>query len=101
MISESSKQDKKAEITTSSKVPTKEWLESPAVYHVKKAHLELLQLLSSQDALILDAGCGSGTYGIILAQEGNKVAEVDISCDFVSVAKEPFHFIGQKLSGVK
>ena len=88
MISGNGKQDKRAEIITSSTVPPREWLENSTRYRIKKAHLELLQLLPSQDRLILDAGCGQGAYGIILAQEGNKVVGVDISSGFVSIARE-------------
>ena len=66
-------QDKETEIVVGSRTPEEEWLENPLVHYIKKNHLELLQLIPSQGQLILDAGCGPGTYGIMLAQEGNEV----------------------------
>ena len=72
-------QDKKAEIVAGYGVPPDEWLENPSVYKIKRAHLELLNLIPPNDSLILDCGCGPGTYGVILAQEGGKVIGIDIS----------------------
>ncbi len=80
-------QDKATEIRVSSTVPGDEWLDNPRGYHARRAHLELLQLIPSPGQLVLDAGCGPGTYGIILAEEGNEVIGVDISADSVRVAK--------------
>lgn len=82
------KQDKNAEIAVSSRSPEDEWLEDTRGYRVRRRHLELLRLIPSQGQLILDAGCGPGTYGIMLAQDGNQVIGVEISPKSVVVAKE-------------
>ena len=82
------KQDKKAEAIASSEPPEDEWLEDLRGYRVRRTHLELLQLIPSQNQLILDAGCGPGTYGIMLAQGGNHVVGVEISPESIVVAKE-------------
>ena len=68
--------------------PKDEWLEDTRGYRVRRQHLELLQLIPSQGRLILDAGCGPGTYGIMLAQDGNEVIGVEISPQATEVAKE-------------
>ncbi|MFC1943362.1 class I SAM-dependent methyltransferase [Chloroflexota bacterium] len=81
-------QDKEAEILIGSGGPEDEWLDDTRGYRVRKTHLELLQLIPSQGQLILDAGCGPGTYGIILAQKGNQVIGVEISPESVALAKE-------------
>jgi ubiquinone/menaquinone biosynthesis C-methylase UbiE len=81
-------QNKEAEIAAGSTTPPDEWLENPLVIRIKKRHLELLQLIPSQNQLILDAGCGPGTYGIILAQAGNDVIGIDISSQEIEMAKE-------------
>ena len=54
----------------------------------KKLRLQKLKLIPLQGYLILDAGCGPGTYGLLLAQEGNEVVGIDISLDAIKVAKE-------------
>jgi len=81
-------QDKEAEIAVGSGAPEDEWLEDSRGYRVRRTHLELLQLIPSQGQLILDAGCGPGTYGIMLAKEGNKVIGVEISPQATEVARE-------------
>ena len=81
-------QDKEAEIRVGHGTLEEEWLENPLVYYIKKNHLELLQLIPSQGQLILDAGCGPGTYGLMLAQEGNEVIGLEISSKAAGVAKE-------------
>jgi ubiquinone/menaquinone biosynthesis C-methylase UbiE len=81
-------QDKEAEIAVGTGTPGEEWLEDPSAYLVKRTHLELLQLIPSQGQLILDAGCGPGTYGIILAQEGNEVIGLEISPQATQVARQ-------------
>jgi len=81
-------QDKEAEIVVGAGTPGEEWLEDPKAYQVKRTHLQLLQLIPSQGQLILDAGCGPGTYGIILAQEGNDVIGVEISAKATAIAKQ-------------
>jgi len=79
-------QDKNIEKIVGSGTPDEEWLEDQSAYLVKRTHLELLRLVPSQDQLILDAGCGPGTYGVILAQEGNKVIGLEISPEATQVA---------------
>ncbi len=81
-------QDKAAETMVGSGTPEDEWLENTRGYRVRRRHLELLQLLQAQDQVILDAGCGPGTYGIMLAQGGNQVIGVEISPESVVVARE-------------
>jgi ubiquinone/menaquinone biosynthesis C-methylase UbiE len=88
MTSENRKQDKKAEAIVGSGPPEDEWLEDSRGYRVRGTHLELLKLIPSQGQLILDAGCGPGTYGIMLAQDGNQVIGVEISPESTVVAKE-------------
>jgi ubiquinone/menaquinone biosynthesis C-methylase UbiE len=80
-------QDKKAEMVSGYEVPDESWLENPLVYKVKKSHIESLHLIPPNDSLILDCGCGPGTYGIILAQEGARVIGIDISTEAVQVAQ--------------
>jgi SAM-dependent methyltransferase len=81
-------QDKEAEIAVGSGTPEDEWLEDTRGYRVRRRHLELLQLIPLQGQLILDAGCGPGTYGIMLAGDGNQVIGVEISPESTAVAKE-------------
>lgn len=82
------RQDKAIEIAVSSTVPEERRLDDLREYRARRAHLELLGLIPSQGLLILDAGCGPGTYGIILAQEGNKVIGCDISAESVRASKK-------------
>lgn len=81
-------QDKQTEIAVGSGTPEDEWLDDTQGYRVRKTHLELLHLIPSHGLRILDAGCGPGTYGIMLAQEGNEVVGIEISPDAVQVANE-------------
>lgn len=81
-------QDKKIEMVVGSGTPEDDWLEDTQGYRVRRTHLELLQLFPSRGQLILDAGCGPGTYGIILAQEGNDVIGIEISTEATSIAKQ-------------
>jgi len=81
-------QDKETEIGVGSGTPEDEWLEDSRQYRVRRTHLELLQLIPSQGQLILDAGCGPGTYGIMLAQKGNEVIGIEISRKAAVTAKE-------------
>lgn len=71
-------------------IPSENWLNCSRVYDCKRQHLELLGLLqddSGRTRLILDAGCGPGTYGIVLAeQQGVEVVGVDISTAAVKKA---------------
>lgn len=81
-------QDKWVEMAVGIDVPDDQWLDHPRTHRVKRAHLELLQLVPLQDELILDAGCGPGTYGLILAEGGAHVVGIDISPEFVRKASE-------------
>ncbi len=73
-------------------IPPDEWLNSSKVHNSKKKHLKLLDLLevdSEGKRLILDAGCGPGTYGIILAEQENvRVLGVDISKTAIRKAQD-------------
>lgn len=71
-------------------IPTDEWLDSPKVYISKRKHLKHLGLfeIGSKEILVLDAGCGPGTYGMILAKEHFDVVGVDISKIAIEKAKE-------------
>jgi ubiquinone/menaquinone biosynthesis C-methylase UbiE len=62
----------------------------------RKKHLKLLQLIPLDHQLILDAGCGPGTYGVILAQEGNEVIGIDISFAAVRVGIQRANETGAK-----
>ncbi len=81
-------QDKIGEMDAGSLVPDDKWLDNPKRYHVKKTHLEVLHAIPSKGKLVLDAGCGPGTYGMILAEEGNRVVGIDISPPFVVQGRE-------------
>jgi len=72
-------------------IPTDEWLDNPKVYASKKKHLQTLKLLraESKQMLVFDAGCGPGTYGVILAKQPNfNVVGVDISKAAIRKAQE-------------
>lgn len=81
-------QDKEAEMAVGSGTPEDEWLEDSGGYQVRKVHLELLGLIPSRNQLIFDAGCGPGTYGLMLAAEDNKVVGVEISRESTEVARD-------------
>ena len=91
-------QDKQTEMLVGSVTPEDEWLEDTQAYLVRNTHLELLGLASLQGKRILDAGCGPGTYGIMLAQKGNEVTGVEISPGAVNVANQRAHEKGVKFS---
>lgn len=69
-------------------MPSERWLEDPRGYRARKKHLDLLHGSFIPKGLILDAGCGPGTYGIILGEAGARVMGIDISSQAVAVAKE-------------
>ncbi len=83
-----SMQNKETEIMVGSGTPEDDWLEDTQAYRVRETHLELLGLASLRGKRILDAGCGPGTYGIMLAQKGNEVTGVEISPAAVEVANQ-------------
>jgi len=81
-------QDKRAEVNEGGILPGEVWLEDTRVIRAKKRHLQLLLSLLDSGALVLDAGCGPGTYGMILAEMGHTVVGIDISHRAVSIARE-------------
>jgi len=81
------RQDKLAEIVVGGKTPRHEWLDDPRTCRARTRHLEMLQLASLRNEVILDAGCGPGTYGLTLAELGNEVIGVDISRCAVKAAQ--------------
>jgi SAM-dependent methyltransferase len=87
-MNQTSAQDKQAEIDFFEK-ELKEgvWTDSRLQKEVRQKQINLLKPFLSRNQLILDAACGPGTYGIILALEGNSVIGVDISAEAVKVAK--------------
>jgi ubiquinone/menaquinone biosynthesis C-methylase UbiE len=80
------KQDKQTEMVVGSGAPDDEWLDNTQGYLVRQSHLKSLGLSQLKGKLILDAGCGPGTYGLMLAQEGNEVVGIEISSDAVHQA---------------
>jgi len=61
--------------------------------------LHRLELLSLEDQIVLDAGCGPGTFGTILA-ETNRVVGVDISRRGVVVANRRARKAGVRFVGL-
>jgi ubiquinone/menaquinone biosynthesis C-methylase UbiE len=53
----------------------------------REKELELLGIAQAQNQLVLDTGCGTGTYGLVLARKGNRVVGIDISSNLVKVAR--------------
>ena len=81
-------QDKATEMLVGSGTPEDDWLEDTRGYRVRLSHLELLGLASVSGKKILDAGCGPGTYGIMMAKQGNKVNGIEISPAAVEAANK-------------
>ncbi|HWQ96113.1 MAG TPA: class I SAM-dependent methyltransferase, partial [Candidatus Methylomirabilis sp.] len=54
----------------------------------KKKEVELLKIMSVHNQLILDAGCGLGSFGMIFAQNNNVVLGIDISYDAAKTTKK-------------
>jgi SAM-dependent methyltransferase len=65
----------------------------------KRRMLHRLELLSLEDQIVLDAGCGPGTFGAILA-ETNQVVGVDISKRAVVVANTRARKAGVRFVGL-
>ena len=81
-------QDKQAEIALSEKyLADGSWEDCDSNLKARRRLLRLLQPFLSQNQLVLDAGCGPGTYGIILAEK-NDVVGVDLSSKIASAAKQ-------------
>ncbi len=85
-----SQQDKIAEIELTDKIADGylQYEESEQYQSVRKRQFELLGLMSLQNKLILDAGCGTGLNGLILSEQGNRVVGVDIANKAIKIAKE-------------
>jgi ubiquinone/menaquinone biosynthesis C-methylase UbiE len=60
----------------------------------KELRLKKLNLIPLTGKLILDAGCGPGTYGVLLAKEGNEVVGVDLSLEALKLGKKRSKSIG-------
>lgn len=65
----------------------------------KRRMLHRLGLLSLEDQIVLDAGCGPGTFGMILA-ETNRVVGVDISRRSVVIANRRTRKAGVRFVGL-
>jgi ubiquinone/menaquinone biosynthesis C-methylase UbiE/GT2 family glycosyltransferase len=81
-------QDKKAEIKLLDKLVEMESYDFDSERSNREKQLRLLELTTAPSQRILDAGCGPGTYGIILAQCGHQVIGIDISGSATIVAKK-------------
>lgn len=81
-------QDKATEAVVGAETPDDKWLDEKQGHRVRNTHLGLLGLSQLSNCVVLDAGCGPGTYGIMLAQQGNKVIGIEISPGAVQVANE-------------
>ena len=55
----------------------------------------LKKYIPKEPSYILDCGCGSGTYAIVLAGMGHYVALVDISEKLLELAKKKFQRTGR------
>ncbi len=53
--------------------------------------LNLVGIGSVRNQVILDAGCGPGTYGLVLARNGNTTIGIDLSPDAISTASHWAH----------
>ena len=83
-----SNQQKRAEMEEAGVMPDEHSLDDPRVHRIWKKRLELLFGSLAPTGLILDAGCGPGTSGIVLAELGGTVIGIDISSRAVAVANE-------------
>lgn len=82
-------QDKQAEIIHSrGEFQLGSWEDSKQQQQTRKKQLELAMPGLPEGQLILDAGCGPGTYGIILSQWGNSVLGIDISSEAIIEARD-------------
>jgi len=81
-------QDKKAEIELLDRLVEMESYAFDSERSNREKQLRLLELTTAPSQRILDAGCGPGTYGIILAQCGHEVIGIDISGSATVVAKK-------------
>ena len=81
------KQDKRAEAEFSARQIGERGHSDHLDPQRREKELELLGIAQAQDQLVLDTGCGTGTYGLVLARKGNRVVGIDISSDLVKVAR--------------
>jgi ubiquinone/menaquinone biosynthesis C-methylase UbiE len=82
-------QDKRAEIDTGEGTPEMEWLEGyQSLINANRKRLGLLGILPCKGLKVLDAGCGPGNFGLIMAKEGASVTGVDISPEAIEVAQK-------------
>jgi len=72
-----------------------ELTENELVYHLtqhavkcKQTELSLCGISPELNHRILDAGCGTGTFSILLAESGNCVIGIDISAKALSIARQ-------------
>lgn len=65
---------------------TKEGLSAYISYFIK--YFNLYKKNSSPETLVLDMGCGPGTFSRLLKKRGFKVCAVDFSKDMIEIAKE-------------
>jgi ubiquinone/menaquinone biosynthesis C-methylase UbiE len=63
------------------------WVDSRRHDKVRERLIARLGNILSKNHLILDAGCGPGTYGMLLAQTGYKVIGVDISSKLLKLSR--------------
>jgi ubiquinone/menaquinone biosynthesis C-methylase UbiE len=82
------KQDKQAEIELLDKLVDMDSYAFESGLEDRLKQIDRISRRLSPGGLVLDAGCGPGTYGIILAQHGYRVIGVDISTSAVRVAGE-------------
>jgi SAM-dependent methyltransferase len=89
-------QEKRAEIDLVEKGLEQGGWEGSKAQATRRKQLGLLRPILSDGLLILDAGCGPGTYGIIFG-ESNDVIGIDISRKATEVAREKARESGAKL----
>lgn len=79
-------QDKRAEIKLMhQELEERDWEDTPPQVKSRIKQIQLLQPILSKDALVLDAGCGPGNYGILLGEQNNVIG-VDISSEATEFA---------------
>ncbi len=64
------------------------WADSKSHADLRRKQLNLIMPLIHERHIVLDAGCGPGTYGIMLALQGIEVIGIDISAESLKLAKE-------------
>ncbi len=93
------RQDKSAEIATGRYVPDLRWLErNAALDQINKKRLQLVGVLPVRGLRVLDAGCGPGNFGLLMAREGADVYSVDIATEAVAITSARAHRDGLALS---